>query len=365
MSSAPLRVLHLITPKRYSGAERVCVQLCEDLQQRGHAVEVVTKPLPEFEVELARRGVPCRTARIANKFDFSRILAIRGMIRRYRADLVHTHLSTATQWGMIAAHFAGVPCVAHVHAMNRAIWYIWATRVIAVAGAVRDHLVRQGLPAERIEVVHNAVEVENLPEVDRVAVRAALGVAPDAPLIAVAAHLSRRKGLHVLLDALPRVRERAPGLRCIVMGEGSCREELASQAAALGLQEVVAFPGFREDARDVMAASDVVCLPSTAGEGLPMALLEAMARRRPVVATRLAGVPEVVLDGETGLLAEPGDVGELAERLAALLEDAALRRRMGDAGRDFVARSFTRAHRCTRIEAVYRSALDAVARTRR
>ncbi|MBM3500703.1 MAG: glycosyltransferase family 4 protein [Armatimonadetes bacterium] len=357
MSLAPLRVLHLITPKRFSGAERVCAQLCEQLQGRGHDVLVVTKSLAGFEADLDRHGVPFRTARIGNKFDFSRIFAIMGHIRRYRADLLHTHLSTATQWGTIAAHFAGIPCVAHVHAMNRAIWYIWATRVIAVADAVRRHLLEQGLRPDRVDVIHNAVEVDGLPEVDGAAVRHSLNVPPGTPLIAVAAHLSRRKGLHVLLQAMPHVRRRAPNAQCLLMGEGSCRGPLEAQASALGLGDAVKFLGFRDDARELMSAADVVCLPSIAGEGLPMALLEAMARRRPVVATRLAGVPEAVVDGETGFLVQPGDAEQLADRLATLLTQPDLRRRLGEAARALAVRCFSPGVRCERVEAVYRDAL--------
>ncbi len=358
MSLAPLRVLHLITPRRFSGAERVCAQVCEELRGRGHDVLVVTKHLPALEADLTQRGVPFRTARLGNKFDFSRPLAIMSLIRRHRADLVHTHLSTAAQWGMIGAHFAGVPCVAHVHAMNRAIWYIWATRVVAVAGAVRDHLTSQGLPADRVDVVHNAVETEGLPPVDAPALRRGLGVAPEAPLIAVAAHLSRKKGIHVLLPALARLRERFPDVRCLLMGEGSERTQLETQAAALALGEAVSFLGFRNDAQQVMAASDVVCLPSIAGEGLPMAVLEAQARGRPVVATRLAGIGEALSDGETGFLVQPGNPEALADRLGALLADAALRRRLGEAGRAFVAREFGPSLRCDRIEEVYRLVLE-------
>jgi glycosyltransferase involved in cell wall biosynthesis len=320
-------------------------------------VLVATKPIPEFVAFLSGNGVAVADLRVDNKFDFSRILAIRGLIRRFGADIVHTHLSTAAQWGMIAAHFAGVPCVAHVHAMNRAIWYIWATRIIACAEAVRDHLVSQGLPAERISVVHNAVEVEGLPGVDRVAVRRHLGLEPETPVIVAAAHLSPKKGLHVLLRALPALCADLPGLRCLMLGEGPQRQELEALARELGVGAAATFLGYRADARDIMAAVDVVCLPSVSGEGLPLVVLEAAARRRPVVVSRLAGLQEAVIEGETGFVVSPGDATELADRLRALLADRGLRERLGQAGRELVARRFNRATQAARVEEVYRLAL--------
>jgi len=163
---------------------------------------------------------------------------------------------------------------------------------------------------------------------------------------------------------LPEVRRQLPGVRCLLMGEGSYRGELEAQTRALGLGESVTFLGFRGDAREVMAASDVVCLPSITGEGLPLSLLEAMARRRPVVATALAGIPEAVRDGETGFVVEPGNAAALADRLIALLARPELRRRMGEAGRALIARHFSPGVRCDRIEEVYRRALEQKPRRR-
>lgn len=360
-----MRIVHLITPRRFSGAERQCAQMCALLRRRGHEVLLVTKHLPVFETYLADHGVPFRAARVGNKFDFSRPLAIARLLREYRADLLHTHLSTAAQWGTIAACLADVPCVAHVHALNRAIWYVWAVRVIAVAGAVRDHLVAQGLPAERICVVPNAVECADLPEVDVTAKRASLGVPTDVPVVAVVAHLSRKKGLHVLLSALASLRLRLPGWHCLLVGEGPERGALEAQAQRLGLERVVSFLGFREDARDIMAAADIVCLPSVAGEGMPMVLLEAAARGRPVIATRLAGVGEAVVDGVTGLLATPDSVDELVDCLEKLLTNGELRQQMGQRARERVVREFNLEVYVTRLEEVYQVALEAKRSARR
>jgi len=143
------------------------------------------------------------------------------------------------------------------------------------------------------------------------------------------------------------------------MGDGAEQEALQQMAERLGLAETALFLGYRSDARDIMAASDAVALPSLEGEGLPLSLLEAAARGRPIVATGLAGVPELVLDGETGFTVAPGDAEELADRLGRLLADAELRERVGAAARELVARRFTRQGRAEAIERVYEQALAA------
>jgi len=348
-----------MTPRRFSGAELVCAELCEELAGRGHEVVVVTKRCAPVETALAERGVPYRVAAVGNKFNPTVPLTIARLIRSTGAEVVHTHHSTASLWGSYGAWLTGVPSVAHVHAINTSIWLLSATRIIAVAGAVRDHLVRQGRPADRISVVYNAVETDGFPEVDPAAVRSALGLPPDCLLVAVAAHLSRKKGHAVLLEALVTLRAHFPGVRCVMMGAGAEEGALRALAERLGVADVGRFVGYRRDAKEVMAASDVVALPSLVGEGLPLALLEAAARARPVVATALAGVPELVIDGETGFTVAPNDAHALAERVGQLLADPSLRERMGAAARQLAIRRFTRAARVEAVEQVYERALAA------
>ena len=354
-----MRILHVITPKRFSGGELTCVQVCEELVERGHEILVATKRCAPVEAALAQRGIPYRVAAVGNKFNPAVPLTIARLIRSTGAEVVHTHHSTASLWGSYGAWLMGVPCVAHVHAINTSIWLLSATHIIACAEAVKDHLVKQGRPADRISVVYNAVEADGLAEVDPAAVRSALGLRPDCLLVTVAAHLSRKKGHAVLLEALVMLRARLPGVQCVMMGEGGELEGLRELAERLRLTEVARFVGYRRDAKEIMAASDVVALPSLVGEGLPLSLLEAAARARPIVATGLAGVPELVIDGETGFTVAPGDANALADRLGQLLGDPGLRARMGAAARELVARRFTRAGRAEAIERIYERALAA------
>ncbi len=328
---------------------------------RGHDVLVATKRCEPVLAQLASRGIPHQVACIAKKHNAAAPFVIAGLAKRFGADVVHTHHSTASLWGSYGAYLRGVPSVAHVHASNTAIWLLSSTHIIACADAVKAHLISQGRPADRISVAHNAVDVHNLPPVDAAEARTRVGVAPDAPLVTMAAHLSKKKGHPVLLRAVKRLRDQFPDLRCLAMGEEAERDALVAQAEQLGVSDIVEFTGYRSDAREVMAASDVVVLPSLVGEGLPLSLLEAAARERPIVATGLAGVPELIVDGDTGLLVEPGDSDDLAEKLAMLLADPALRSRMGNAAREVTVRRFSREKRGEAIERIYEVALAAKA----
>lgn len=353
-----MRILQVITPSRFSGAERVCVEVSEELQGLSHHVEVITKPNSHLAAALAERGVKGHVMRIGGKFNLAAPLIIARTARRMEADLIHTHLSTASLWGSTAGHLLGIPVITHVHALNTPIWYRGATHLVAVARAVRDHLVAHGISRDRISVVHNATDFDGLPASrSRDRLQAALGVDPHEPLIVVTAHLSAKKGHRVLLQALRMLSQDGTRFRCLCLGEGPELGALRDLARRLALGDLVRFLGFRDDAKEIVAGADVVVLPSVRGEGLPLSLLEAAAMGRPAVASRLAGLPEIIADNETGYIVEPGDAGALASRLSKLLRDAPLRARMGGAARERARELFTRDRRARAIERVYLRAL--------
>jgi glycosyltransferase involved in cell wall biosynthesis len=360
-----LNVLQLITPSRFSGAEIVCVEIAAQLRARGHRVEVATKRNPQLLHLLADRQVPYQVTAVGNKFNLAVPLLIARLARRAQADVIHTHLSTASLWGSYAGRLAGIPVVSHVHALNTMIWYRWATRLIAVSNAVKAHVVASGIPADRVDVVYNAVELDSGDlGADPLETRRALGIPADAFLVVVVAHLSRKKGHPVLLEALRQLVAAGRPIRCVCLGEGRRRGALEAQRDELGLSEAVQFLGFRDDARAIMDASDVVVLPPVAREGLGLALLEAGALGKPSVGTRLGGIPEAIVDGETGILVEPGDADALGHALTTLMDDAGLRQRMGEAAQQHVRAAFSHQAQTNAIERVYQRAIEAM-QTRR
>ncbi len=353
-----MRILQVITPSRYSGAERVCVEVSEELQGLGHHVEVVTKPNSHLAAALAERDVKGHVMRIGGKLNLAAPLIIARTARRMEADLIHTHLSTASLWGSTAGRLLGIPVITHVHALNTPIWYRGATHLVAVARAVRDHLVAHGISRNRISVVHNATDFDDLPApTSRDDLQADLGVGADELLIVATAHLSAKKGHRVLLEAVKMLSRDGTRFRCVCLGEGPELGALRDLARRLGIGDLVRFPGFRSDAKQIVGGADVVVLPSVRGEGLPLSLLEAAAMGRPAVASRLAGLPEIITENETGYIVEPGNPEALASRLGRLLRDASLRERMGRAARKKARELFTRDRRARAIERVYLTVL--------
>jgi glycosyltransferase involved in cell wall biosynthesis len=306
--------------------------------------------------QLEALGVRTYNLKVPDERDPRAIIRARRLIDKVGCEIVHTHLLRADLYGGAAARWAGVPgIVSTAYALGQ---YRRARRrrsdrlldvssammpahVVAVSQAVRqDCIERLHMEPGRVTVIHTGIDPPGAMESARVAaLRAEWGVGAEAPLVVMVARLSYEKGVDALIDAAATLRRTHPHLRVVVVGEGADRAELETRSRDLGLGGVVTFAGFLEDVWTALAAADVVCLPSKS-EGMPNALLEAMAIGRPTVATAVGGVPEAIVSEENGLLVEPDRPRQLAEAIARLIDDRALARRLGDAGRRTVEERF-------------------------
>jgi glycosyltransferase involved in cell wall biosynthesis len=337
-----MKVLQVITPSKIAGAERSTTSLCEHLVQAGHEVVVACKAGHPLVEVMRGAGLEVREARIGGKLNVAAPIRLAGLARAMGAEVIHTQLSTAALWGSVAGRLAGVPVVAHVRALNSKTCYVLADRVIAISHAVKRHLVAQGLRGERIDVVYTGLDPERFrTPMPRDIAKAQLGLTADRPTVGVVAHLTAKKGHAPFLEAAARVAACRPEALFLFLGEGPERETLEAQVRQLGLKERVRFLGFHADVLPFYAAMDVVVLPSIAGEGLPRTLLEASFLGIPVIGTDLSGVPEIIADGETGFVVPPGAVDPLAKRMTQLIEDQALRERLGAAGATRIRERFT------------------------
>jgi len=268
-----------------------------------------------------------------------------------KPQIVHTFLLPASLYGRAAALVAGVPVIigTEVNIYERKQWHhIIAERqlargsacIVASAEAVKRAYVQQvGISPDAVRVIYNAVNWDRLHSTSTPAdMRQRLGIPVDRVVVGVVATLQEKKGHRVLLDALAQT----PGLEqawLMLVGDGPLRAPLEAYAAELGIGGRVTFCGTRRDLGDLLPAMDVFALPSL-WEGLPLAMILAMGAARPVVATRLAGIPEVVTDGVTGLLVPPGDSAAMGAALARLCASADERRRLGAAAREAVHHRF-------------------------
>jgi glycosyltransferase involved in cell wall biosynthesis len=301
--------------------------------------------------------------------------ALAWYIRRHGIDIVHgTEKPRDAFYGVLLAKLAGARSVVHLH-VGYADWLSplvrWAIReadgVIAVSRFVADTVVAAGHPAEKVHVIVNGLDAERWdPALDGAPVRRELGIAPGQPVLAIASRLYHWKGHPLLVRALAEVKREIPDVRLLIVGEddpraaperGSLTAELKQLARELDVTENVIFTGFRSDVQALLAACDVYAMP-TFEEPCAVAFLEAMAMARPVVALRSGGTPEIVPDGEAGLLSEPEDVSGLAANIVRLLRDPGLRRRLGEAGRRRVETHLTPARMAEDGVRIYRRILE-------
>lgn len=358
-AAPPMSVLQVITPSRFAGAERMVVLTARALQRHGHRVAVAAKPLRALELALEREGITAHSMLIGGKLNLLAPLLLARLARKLGVDLIHTHLSTASVWGSVAGRLCGVPVVATAHALNHRTCFRAAHLVIACSDAVREHFIRQGHPPGRIWTVRNAIDTAPFERMPPPSVaRARLGLPVEGYFVGVVAHLTARKGHAVLLEALGALSGRWPHLHAVFAGDGPLRETLRRDACGRGIGDRAHFLGHCEDVRMVYSACDVIALPSVGREGLPLVLLEAGAAGVPSVASRVAGTPEVIVDGETGFLTTPGDVPALADAIDRLLRNPVLRLRMGKKARGWVHREFSLDRFTWSLEAVYRRVLS-------
>jgi glycosyltransferase involved in cell wall biosynthesis len=368
-AAAPLSVAHVTGESGFSGGEVQLFLLLEGLRARGFRSLLVCPPGSSAFAEASRRGFETRAVRMRSDLALGAALQIRRARRRARPDLVHLHSGRANWLGGLAAWSLDLPALT-TRRMDRRVkrglrtrllYGRIARRAVAISPAVRECLLEGGVEPERVRMIPSAVDAAALaPRRERDAVRRAEGLADGAVCALALTALVPRKGLDVLLDALALPALRDAPLVLWIAGAGAARAELESRAAARGVAARVRFLGRRDDKADLLAACDLLVLPSRR-EGLGVAALEAMACGRPVVASRIGGLADAVADERTGLLVRPEDPEALAAALSRLASDAPLRARLGAAGPAHVASRFAAAQMCDAYARLYRELLAEVA----
>ncbi len=364
------KVLHVVESLALGGAERVVVEYAARHDRARYCPEVCCVvcggPLEEV---LAAEGVPVHVLERRGRLDLRPIVSLTRLIARGRYDVVHTHNFTALSAGVPAAILGGAKAVVrteHNVDATPVLWRRHASRLaalrenaqIAVAVAVRDSHVRSGrIPATRLAVVRNGIDLGPLPgEEERAAVRRELGVPADTCLCLTIGSLIPQKGHRVLLEAARIAGSERPNVSFAIVGTGPGRCRLESRADELGVTERVAFLGPRLDVPRLLRAADVFVL-SSAWEGLPVTILEAMAAGLPCVTTGVGGIEEAVRDGVEGFVVGPNDPSALAERILTLARDPDLRSRLGEAGRATYEARFRGRQMVRQTEALYDLAL--------
>lgn len=349
-----MTVLHLISSGGMYGAEAVILTLAREMQRNGerHVLGVFhnsANPNLELHEIASQSGVESRTLLCNGRADASTVSAIRMLVKELDADVVHTHGYKADIYGYLAMRGRGVPLVSTCHGDPALVGRVYGvldrfclkrfSAVAAVSAFTREKLLRAGLRASKLALIHNGIQWEPFAAAARA--RGADVRADEASLVVgFAGRLSHEKGIDLLIEVIRDVLAEWPNTQFLIAGEGPERSA-AEQAIAKGnLGGNVTLLGRCEDMPAFFASVDVLLSPSRS-EGLPMALLEAMASRVPVVATAVGDVPNIVQNEQTGLLVPALDVPAMQKAVVRLLSDGSLRERLGEAGQRLVQEDFS------------------------
>ncbi len=387
----PIRVLRVIARLNMGGPALHVAYLSAGLAGRGYETTLVAGTLARGEGSMSRvaeeLGVPVVALadlhrEISLLRDIRAAVRLAALVRRVRPHILHTHTAKAGAIGRVAAVLAGdarPPIVVHTFHGHVLRGYFdpvrtevfrrlerWLARsttaLVAVSPEVRDDLVALGVaPREKFAVIRLGIALDQrvAPGTDgRVETRRLLGIPPSRFTVGWIGRMTGVKRTDDVLAALRRLRERGVDACLCMVGDGPDRDEVETRAHELGVVRHCLFLGYQDDVAPFYAAFDALILPS-GNEGTPVSAIEALASGRPVVATRVGGVPDVVRDGEDGFLVAPGDIDALADRLARLAADPDLRSRLGSAGRARVVPRYSVERLIDDVDELYRSLLAA------
>jgi glycosyltransferase involved in cell wall biosynthesis len=358
LRAVTIRVLHVDTERGWRGGERQTLWLAAEMARRGHESVVAARLGEPLAARASAAGLSVVDCRPVSELDPRAAWRLRREILSRRIDVVHAHTAHAVAIGAMATLATGVPLVVarrvdfplRGNAGTR--WkYGRAARIVAVSNAVANVLVAGGVARSRIDVVPDGVDLRRTVEPATAATLAACGVAPNRPLVVQVAQLVGHKDPVNFVRAMAYANRGSTKLQALLVGDGPLRPEVTDEIRRLSLVDVIHLTGFRDDADSLLAAASVACL-SSREEGMGSVLLDAMAFGRPIAATIAGGIPEVVVDGESGLLAERENPEALGAAIARLANDRALSDRLAEGGRRRV-REFSVERMTDRTIAIY------------
>ncbi len=375
MSSRRIRVLEMIDEASLGGGQMHVLLLAKHLNKNDFDVTIATEP-SGFLVEKAKEiGISTLPITISNSLRWKTLLAIRRLLHQNNFDILHTHGGTAGFWGRVAAVLNGSPRV-RIHTYH-GLHYLseahdapktfhLADRIalpftIKVVCVCQSDL-RKGLAANVVTegkgvVIHNGIETDRFGgNGKRHKLRSALGAKENDIVVGNIGRLHNQKGQSVLLNAFRIVAEHHPDAHLWLIGEGELRDELQRLARELDIEDQVSFLGARTDIPELLSAMDIFVL-SSLWEGQPIALLEAMVSGKPVVATNVDGIPEIIENGKSGLLVEPMNGNELASAIRRLIDDPQMMRTLALSGLERITEEFTAHRMAERIAELYRGCL--------
>ena len=371
MDKKKLSIVHTESSCGWGGQEIRILTESAGMIARGHSVTILCPPEARIFTEAQKRGIPVVALPITKK-RAAGMFALRRWLAERKPDIVNTHSSTDSWLTLLALFFSAnaIPVVRtrHISAPvsqtlpNRWLYGKAIRQVVTTGEALRlDLIERLRLPLDHAVSVPTGIDLARFSRnaaLPAAAARAAFGIAREARVVGIAATLRSWKGHDYLLDAAVRLHPDFPDLELLIVGDGPRREHLEARIRELGpsLREKIHLVGHRDDVENALAAMDIFALPSYANEGVPQALMQAMAMELPVVSTAVGAIGELVNEA-SGFLVAPKDADPLAQALARLLADASLREKLGRGGRQAVEKRYSLERMLDNMETVFRQAI--------
>lgn len=361
-SNKQLRILQIISSSATSGAEKHVLHLSQILQRDGHHVEIICPPGGWLGAQCRLNDIPVTESDMKGKGWFRTTGIVLRKLRENRIDLVHSHLTRATYFGAISGMLRKKPAIATVHIANHDQIYKrmarQSNRLIAVSNFVRGMLHGRGIPDRYIDTVYNGTDFTDYDLTDPFSVREEFNIGPEKRLIGLVGRVCREKGHLMMIDALKDVVAEHPETHMMFVGriESHFEEEFQSAIAQADVAKHVTLTGVRHDIPRLLDSFEFTTMPSHQ-ETFGIAAIEAMARRRPVVASRIGGLTEVVRHQQTGLLVDLRPQA-IAEAVDYMLTNPEVRESMGELGRILVEQKFTLRAMANQLESVYERAVS-------
>ncbi len=340
--------------KEWRGGQRQSFFLAKELKRRGLPFFFIVQPESPLHQKACEAELPVLPFKMRNEFDLPAILRLAWAMKRKKCLLVHFHDAHSAAVGSVAASLAKVPFRIITRRVDFPLKKNYFSRrkymknidvIIAISEGVKKVLVEGGVDPENVEVISSGIDFSSFEE-DSLALTSKdylhreFSFEVDDYLVGIVAHLADHKGHQYLIQATKILKQQAPKIKTIIVGEGPLSMELDRQAKELDVEDIVFFLGFRKDIPKILSSLDLFVLSSHL-EGMGSSILDAMASRLPVVATKVGGIPEVVINGETGLLVPPRNPSALARAILRLYSDETLASRLGQKGYELVHRKFS------------------------
>ena len=342
--------LHIDTARTWRGGQNQVLLTVLGLRALGHRAMLVAHAAGELR-QRAAEGLDLIPLAPKTEMDLSAAWRLSRLLKRLRPDVVHAHDPHGVAMAALALSMSTEPAAPPLVAARRVDFHIkgnalsrWKYRqvdcFVCASEAIRQMLIADGIPAARAVTIHEGIDLGRVAAAPAADLHADLWLPHHAPIVGNVAALVPHKGQRHLIEAAAIVTKKVPDARFVIAGEGELRAVLERQIKDHRLEKHVFLAGFRPDILSVHKAFDIFVMSSVT-EGLGTSLLDAMACGKPIVATRVGGMPEVVIDGLTGLLVAPRDHEAMADAIVTLLRDDALRTRMGAAGQVRVREKFS------------------------